>query len=258
MIKTTPVFYYDFQVTTNDIYINFDEGIGELTATVPAKSYSFTNLASAISTALNNVGGQTYAVTANRLTRTYTISAPSNFSLLFATGSNAGLSVASVIGFSGDKTGSNSYESDSAAGKEYIPQFPLQDYVDLEDYQEKAQANINESASGVVEVFSIGNRKFLEFNIGPVTNSPMRKTGGLFINNANAVDELRDFMTYAIGKGDIEFMKDSTDRATLTATIILERTPTSGTGTGFKLNELYSRGLAGFFETGKLRFRERI
>lgn len=253
-ITTTPVFYYGYTVTVNDIYINFYEGIGELTATVTAGSYSFTDLANAISTAMNNVGGQLYTVTANRLDQTYTISAPSNFDLLFATGSNAGLSIAGVIGFSGDSTGANSYTG-TTAGSSYIPQFPLQDYVALEDFQEAAQANINESASGSVEVFSIGNRRFLEFKIGPVTDNPMRK-GGLFINETDAVSKLRDFMTYAITKGDIEFMPDIIDRNTFN-TIILERTPTSGTGTGFKLRELYGRGLVGFFETGLLKFRER-
>lgn len=255
-ITTTPVFYYGFTVTVNDIYINFDEGIGELTATVTAGSYSFTDLASAIATALNNVGGQEYTVTANRADRTYTISASSNFDLLFSSGSNAGLSIASVIGFAAtDQTSANSYTG-SACGSEFIPQFPLQSYVGLNDYQESAQANINESASGSVEVFSIGTRKFLEFNIGPTTDNAMRSSGGLFTNDSNAVSKLRSFMEYAITKGDIEFMPDQSNRSTFN-TIILERTPTSGTGTGFKLRELYGRGLVGFFETGLLRFRER-
>lgn len=256
-ITTTPLFYYGFDVTVNDIYINFDEGAGELTTTVPAKSYSFTDLASAVATALNDVGGQTYTVTANRSDRTFTISAASNFDLLFSSGSNSGLSIASVIGFTAtDKTSANTYTSDSSAGSEFVPQFPLQNYVGLNDYQEKAQANINESASGAVEVFSIGTRKFLEFNIGPTTDNQMRKQGGLFVNDSGAVSKLRSFMEYAIGKGDIEFMPDQTDKNTFN-TIILERTPTSSTGTGFKLRELYGRGLVGFFETGLLRFRER-
>jgi hypothetical protein len=257
-IFTTPLFYYDFTVTVDDIFINFNEGGPELTTTVSAGRYSFTDLASQIALALNNIGGQVYTVTANRADRTYTISASSNFSLLFETGSNSGLSVASVIGFdASDKTGANTYSSDSPAGKEFSPQFPLQDYVDLQDYQEFSQANINESASGKIEVFSIGTNRFLEFNIGPTTDNVMRSSGGLFVNNPSAVSELRQFMQYAITKGPIEFMKSNADKSTFN-TIILERTPTSGTGTGFKLRELYGRGLVGFFETGNLRFRERV
>lgn len=258
-ITTTPVFYYGFTVTVNDIYINFSEdgGTTELTTTLNAGSYSFTDLASEVSTRLNDVGGQEYTVTANRNDRTFTISAPSNFQLLFSSGSNSGLSAASVLGFAAsDFIGANTYTG-SPAGSEYIPQFPLQSYVGLDDYQEIAQANINESASGSVEVYSIGTRKFLEFNIGPITNNEMRTRGGLFTNDPLAVSKLRSFMQYAITKGDIEFMEDESNRSALTATIILERTPTSGTGTGYKLRELYGRGLVGFFETGLLRFRER-
>jgi len=257
-ITTTPVFYYGFTITVNDIYINFSEDAGatELTATLSAGSYSFTDLASEVALRLNNIGGQEYTVTASRADRTFTISAPGNFQLLFSSGSNSGLSAASVLGFAAtDLTGADTYTG-SAAGSEYIPQFPLQNYVALNDYQEIAQANINESASGSVEVYSIGTRKFLEFNLGPITDNPMGK-GSLFIQNTNAVSELRSFMEYAITKGDIEFMEDKDNRSVLTATIILERTPTSGTGTGFKLRELYGRGLVGFFETGTLRFRER-
>ena len=255
-ISTTPIFYYDFNVTVNDIYINFDEGIGELTATVSAGSFSFTDLASAISTALNNVGSQLYTVTANRAGRTYTISAPVAFDLLFATGANSGLSVASVAGFAAtDLTGLTTYTSNVSAGKEYVPQFPLQNFIGLEDFQEIAQASINESASGAVEVYSIGTRKFSEFNIGPITDNVMSK-GSLFVNDPLAVSKLRDFMQYAITKGDIEFMKDTLDRNTFN-TLILESTPTSSTGTGYKLRELYNKGLVGFFETGKLKFRER-
>ena len=251
---TTPVFYYGYTVTVNDIYINFDEGIGELTALVTAGSYSFTDLAAAVSTALNQVGSQEYAVTANRADRTFTISASSNFDLLFGTGSNSGLSIASVIGFAAtDLTSANTYTSITSAGIEFVPQFPLQDYVALEDFQEFSSANINESASGKVEVFSIGLRNFIEFNLGPVTDNAV---SGLFTSDNGAVSKLREFMRFLITKSDVEFMPDQADRDTF-VTLILETTPTSSTGTGYKLRELYSRGLVGFFETGKLKFRER-
>lgn len=257
-ITTTPLFYYGFTIGTGQIYINFNEGAGELTATLTAGNYSFTDLASHVAEKMNLVGGQTYTVTANRSDRTFTISASSNFSLLFSSGSNAGLSAAAPLGFAAsDLTSTNTYTSSSSAGAEFTPQFPLQDYVGLDDYQEFAQANINESASGSVEIYSLGTRKFLEFNIGPTTNNTMRKSGGLFVNDSTAVSKLRTFMEYAITKGEIEFIPDSTDKNTFN-TIILERTPTSSTGTGFKLRELYSRGLVGYFETGLLRFRERV
>ena len=251
-ITTTPVFYYGYTVTVNNIYLNFNEGGAELTGIVSAGNYSFTALGQEIERVLNSYGTQLYTVAANRSARTFTISAPSTFSLLFASGSNAGLGVGSIIGFTTDQTGSLSYTG-SATGSEFIPQFPLQDYTGLDDYQEYSSATINESESGKVETFSVGLRKFMEFNIGPITNNSV---AGLFRKTTDAVGDLRSFMTFIISKSDIEFMPDETDRSTY-YTIVLERTPTSSTGTGFKLNELYSKGLVGFFETGKLRFRKR-
>lgn len=254
-IFTTPVFYYGYTVTVNDIYLNFNEGGPELTALITAGTYSFSLLANEIALKMNGVGGQVYTVTANRDTRTYTISADSNFSIFFDTGANAGLSIASVIGFSdADLSGTNSYTG-NPAGSEFIPQFPLQNYVALEDFQEAAQASINESASGNVEVYSIGTRKFTEFNIGPTTDNPMRK-GGLITNDSGAVGKLRSFISFCTTKSPIEFMPDQNSKSSF-STLILETTPTSSTGTGFKLKELYGRGLVGFFETGRLKFRER-
>lgn len=250
-IFTTPVFYYGFTITTNDIYINFDEGIGQLTALVPAGRYSFESLAITIASALNSIGGQEYTCVTNRETRRYTISAPSNFDLLFGTGDNAGLSIRSVIGFNNtDKTGSNSYSSDFSAGSEFIPQFPLQNFVAPEDFTEFASANVNESGSGLVETYSIGTRRFFEFNMRPITNNKLRN-----YNNQSAVEQARAFLNYCITKGELEIMRDKDSRNSF-ETILLERSSTSSTGTGFRLNELYGNGLTGFFESGLLRFRE--
>lgn len=257
-INTRPIFYYGYTIGANNIYLNFDEGGLELTAIIQAGTYSFEDLADEIALRMNAVGSQTYSVTTDRDNRTYTISASSSFSILFDSGANAGGSIADVIGFpSTDLTGSNSYTG-SAAGNAYEPTFPLQDYIALDDFQEFSDASVNESSSGNVEFFTSGLRKFTEFNITFVTNNSMRKAGGLFVNNPNAVSELRDFLEFAITKGPIEFMPDKNNRSLgNTQTLILERTPTSSTGTGFRLRELYARGLAGFFETGRLKFRER-
>lgn len=250
-IFTKPVFYYGFTVTTNDIYINFDEGLGELTALVSAGRYSFEGLTQAVASALNSIGGQEYTVVTNRDTRRYTISAPSNFDLLFGTGSNSGLSIRDVMGYSQtDKTGSNSYTSENTAGSEFIPQFPLQNFVAPEDFTEFASANVNESGSGLVETYSIGTRSFFEFNMRPITNNRLRN-----YNNQSAIEQAREFLNYCITKGELEIMRDGDSKNSF-ETILLERSATSSTGTGLKLNELYGNGLTGFFESGLLRFRK--
>lgn len=254
-IRTKPVFYYDYIVTADDIYINFDDGLGERTATVSGGTYTFTDLASSVALALNEVGGQVYSVDTDRVNRKYTISADSNFDILFGSGSNAGLSVASVIGFNNtDKSGSNSYVGDSAAGKEYSPQFPLQSFISLDDYEELGSANINKTGSGVVEVYTLGEERFTEFNIKYVTNL---NVGGELPYSPNAVEELRDFMKFITRKYPVEMMVDQDNRVSFD-TLILEKTPSSSNGIGYKLKEMYSNKMPDFFETGLLKFRERV
>lgn len=253
MITTNPVFYYDYRINSSSLFINFNEGAGELTAQLVPNNYSAENLAIEVARALSEAGGQDYSCTFNRTARTFTISAAANFDLLILTGSNIGLGAFLTLGFSGpDLVGANNYTG-AQSGKEFLPQFPLQDFVDFVDYVEFAEANINESASGQVEVYSIGTRSFMEFNLTLATNID-QGVSSIVRTDSTGVEKLRDFINYCITKGDLEFMKDETDRTTY-QTIILESTPLSKSGTGFKLNELYSRGLNGYFETGSLKWR---
>lgn len=253
MITTKPVFYYDYRINANQQFLNIDEGSGDISIELTPNNYSAQALANEVSRALSEQGGQDYTCTFNRSTRSFTISAAAPFDLLITSGANIGLGAFSVIGFTGaDQTGQITYTG-RAAGKEFIPQFPLQDYVDFDDFKEFAEANINESASGEVEVYSIGTRSFMEFNLTLATDID-QGLNGIVRTDPTGVAKLRDFINYCITKGDLEFMKDETDRATF-QTIILESTPLSRTGTGYKLNELYGRGLAGYFETGLLKWR---
>ena len=62
-------------------------------------------------------------------------------------------------------------------------------------------------------------------------------------------------MIYASNKNSLEFLPD-VDTPTSFTNCILEKTPEDAKGTAFKLKELYSRGLTGYFESGNLQFRE--
>ena len=75
-------------------------------------------------------------------------------------------------------------------------------------------------------------------------------------NNPNGVRDLRQFLSYAITKGSIEVMFDRDDPDTF-FTIILESTPISRTGTGFKLRPKYGQNLPDYYETGILKFRKK-
>ena len=90
MITTTPVFYYGFQITAENYYLNIDDGFGEIAVLLTQGNYSAENLAIEVARAMSEYGGQDYLCVFDRDTRQFTISASGNFDLLTLTGSNAG------------------------------------------------------------------------------------------------------------------------------------------------------------------------
>ena len=254
-ITTSPVFYYVDAITQENRFLNFNEGSGELTAEINPGGYSPSELMTATANALNTVGTQVYTVSFDRDTRLVTISASSNFDLLVTSGSNVGLSAFSTLGFTTERLGGNSYVGDVPIGDEYLPQLPLQEFRGFEDSLEGVQASINESGSGIIEVITFGNRRFMAFEIKYISDRPVSGKDSIFGNDPNAVQNARDFLTFCISKARLEFMKDKDDRSTFNV-ILLESTPISRQGVAYELREQYSDGLIGYYETGRLRFRE--
>lgn len=252
-LDTYSAFIYGHDVSAQNNYINFSEDGGpELAGTVKVGSYTLTDFANAVSNAFNENGDLDYVITVNRSTRKITISASANFDLLVTTGTNASISAFNLIGFTQNKTGSNSYEADIPSGFIYEPQYKLQSFVDFEDIVQSASSKVNTSASGVVEVISFGQNKFMECNIIYATDIPHQD---IIKNNPNGVADLRAFMNYLIQKKPIEFCSDINNLSVFTP-CILERTRESSEGTSFQLYELYARKLAKHFETQLLRFRQ--
>lgn len=255
-IYTTPKFYYDYEIDEFTQFLNIDEGFGELTVPVEIGLYTFTDVLTAVASALNQFGTLDYTVTGDRETRVVTISASAAFDILGSTGSQAGVSALPVIGFPAtDQTGLTSYTG-TTAGSEFIPQFFLQDYLDILDNKEANAASVQSSAIGIVEVLSFGELSYLEFDLQYITNrdqgldSPIR-------TNLNGIADAKAWLDYIITKGDLEFMPDQDDPDTFFK-ILLERTATSGDGVGYVLREMRNKNLQGYFETGKLRFRKVI
>jgi hypothetical protein len=247
-------FYYDFAPTQLTNLLDFDEGSGELTATIRPTKYTATTLAIEIARAMTEVGTQEYFVSFNRVQRKYTISADASFSLLVDSGTSAA-SVFPLIGFTGvDRTGLDSYQGESNAGKVFLPQFVLQDYVDFEDEVGFASSTVKKTATGRVEVVSFGQESFASFNIKYQTDYA-QQVGSPIDNNPSGVNDLREFLSYAITKGDFEFMPDRDDESTFTK-CLLESTPESKDGVKFKLKELYGEGNIGYFQSGKLTLRK--
>jgi hypothetical protein len=250
-IDTYSAFTYGHTITTDNNYINFNEGAGELSATVAIGSYSLSEFIDAISVALNSTGTLEYSVSIDRSTRLITITSTANFDLLVTSGSNASISAYSLIGYIGaDLTGASSYEGDSSSGSYFEPQNILQSYVAFIDNVKTTNAAVNQSASGIVEVVSYGAVRFMECNIVPQTDI----TGqGSIKDDANGVANLRDFISYCITKAPIEFIPDIDTPSTFTK-CLLESTRESKQGVDFKIKQF--KKLFAYFQSGALVFRE--
>lgn len=254
-ITTLSQFYFDFDVENESKFLDFDEGGGELTATIQLGSFTPTNIAIAIQTAMNAVGGLTYIVTFNRAARTFTISAGSAFDLLITSGTNASASIFATVGFTGaDVTGLTTYDG-AVAGILYQPQFRLQSFVPSENMQKSIKATINESGDGTnLEVVKFGTLKLVTMNIKFITDKTQAASSPIE-DNSSAVSEARAFLQFITQKKSVEFMVDR-DAPTTFEKLILERTPLDSKGLGYKLNELLSMNLPQFFETGIIEFRK--
>jgi len=258
MLNTYSAWTYGHTVTDDNKYINFDEGSGEIISEIEIGAYTLDAYVDAISNALNDSGTQEYAVSVDRATRKITISASSSFDLLIASGTQVGADAFNMIGFTlGDLSGLTSYEGDSESGSYFEPQLWLQKYVDFKDNVKTTSANINQSASGAVEVVSYGTIRFMECNIMFQTDIPQAK-GSAIKEDLNGVDNLRDFLTYGITKQPMEFIPDIENPTMNITDCLLEKTKESSKGVDFKLKEMYAKKYAFYFETGTITFRELI
>lgn len=108
----------NFVIDATNNAIDFDEGGGELNATIASATYTPSGLESAIKTALEAAGAETYTITYSTSTGKWTIATGGGtLSLLWDTGINSATSVGTTIGFdvSANDTGSTSYISDDIA-----------------------------------------------------------------------------------------------------------------------------------------------
>lgn len=245
-------FTYGHNITSANDYLNFDDGVGEVGAQIDVGAYTLNDFLGKVLEAFNAEGTQEYTGSIDRITRKITIEALANFDLLVTTGTQSTISAYALMGFTSDKTGSNTYESDVASGSFYEPQFLLQTYVAFEDNIKTAKASVNETANGTVEVVSFGKNEFMECNITLATDIVPQ---GAIKENPTGVSDLRAFLNYAINKNPMEFVFDL-ENPDVFESCLLEKTGSDSKGTGFKLNELYARKLVGYFETKTLTFRK--
>ncbi len=89
---------WKIDIDSSNNKIDFKESGAELTATLTSGSYTITQLATEIGSALTAAGSQVYTVTVNNNDE-ITISAPASFLLLLISGSNRNQSILPQIGF---------------------------------------------------------------------------------------------------------------------------------------------------------------
>jgi hypothetical protein len=253
VIDSWSKFYYSFQVDATNQYLSFDEGSGEVVATIRRGKYAPTQGLLEVASQMNNVGGLTYTVSMNRATRKVTISSTSNFTLKVNSGSTFASSIFALLGFTGaDRTGASSYTGNLQIAKEYAVQFKVQDYIAPEHYKKSVDTTIKKAADGTVEVVTFGLERYIQLNIKYVTNKA--SDGQVIRYNANGVEDLVEFLDWLITKAPCEFIPDEDDPASY-FTVLLDKTPDGQTGTDYILKELYAQNLAGYFESGRLIFR---
>lgn len=248
-IKSLSQFYFGYEITTDNQYINFDEGGPELTAILRRDYFTLTDFLIEIGRAMSSVGGQTYSATVDRETRIITITAAGSFTLLAASGTNVSNSPFALMGYAAiDVTGS-ALSGGSASGYLYRPQFSLQDYVQPGQRKESVDSTINETGSGRVEVITFGLREFMECNIRFITN--IRQSGAVIQDNPTGYEDALFFMDEITKRGNIEFMPDRDDPDNFFE-VSLESTEQDAKGLKYKLTE---ESVSDYYRTGKLVFR---
>lgn len=253
-LTTHSKFYFGHTITGENQNLDFKEGTGaERTAILGIGTYTLTEFVAELQRALRAVqSALVFSVSVNRSTRIITIAATGNFQLLAATGSHVGTGVWVLAGFPAiDVSGAATFSGSSASGSVYSTQFIPQEFISSDSWQQATDGVVNKSASGRVEVVRFGTEKFLQMNLTYVTD---RTVGGVVRTDASGVSKLKTLMQYLTTKARVEFMPDENDAATFES-VILESTPDNKDGVGYKLKELYDKGLPGFYETGALKFR---
>lgn len=253
-LTTFSQFFYGHTVDSTNNAIDFDEGGSELQATIATGDYTITEYLVAVKTALDAAGALTYTVALNRSTRKITISSTSTFALRTNTGTRSSVSAWSMLGYTtgSNKSGASTYTAENESASQYRPQSILEDHIPSENWLEKNDGVVNESASGIVQVVYFGDVRFIQLNIKYATNLTVRSIQSTIENQSSGLDNLRAFMNYITTKAKFEFMPDR-DTPSTYYKVILDKTEESKNGISYKLKEL--KNGAGYFETGKLILR---
>lgn len=253
-LKTYSKFYYGWNVTGNNQYLDFNDGSGVKTAKITPGYYSSASLAVEIKKKMDALSALDFTVSFNRTNRKFTISTTSNFSLLGATGPFAARSFMAVIGYNlVDKTGASSYLSDNSSAYSYSPQYILQSYKDTASNRKAIDGVVNKSASGQIEVIKFGNERFMSCEVMFVTDI-IQNPDSIVRTNQNGLAEFTQFIEWCTEKAPVEFMADESNTSEYEE-FILESTEENKDGLDFEIKEMYDKSLPYYYRSGILKFR---
>lgn len=252
-LETRPEFFWFTPITIENYYLDFAEGGPTLFAQLTIGAKTPREVVEATATAMNAAGGQTYTVTLDRNTRLVTISAPGNFELYPDTGSHNATTMLKELGFTTDRSGSNSYVADTQMGFTFRPQFLIQNFTPFENLEESTASVVNESAKGIIEVFKFGQRNFMRLRMLFVTDLDMGE-GNIIETQASALANMRTYLQFATTKSPHDFVPNRSSPSIFTE-MLLESTPRSKKGTGFEIREMTDRNLANYYDSGLLTYR---
>ena len=253
-LKTYSKFYYGWQITDANRYIDFFDGTANRTATLTIGYYSAIELVNEVKKQMDSVSTLVFAVAFDRVTRKFTIASTANFTLQITTGLNVLQSTYGLLGYVGaDKSGSTGYVADTVSGFEFKPQLRLQSYRPTNQNRSAIDGVINKSASGKIEVIKFGDERFMQCEVMFITNI-LQETDSILRSNDQAVEDFIQFIEWCIDKGTVEFMPDENDVSTFEV-LLLEATEKSADGLDYELIELYDRDLPEYFRSGNLKFK---
>lgn len=240
---------YGLEVNAFNSSLDFKNTLGgsEINATLQVGFYSLTSLMDEVVRAMNeadpaNIYGYSIDRSINSGTecRVTITTSGSYLSLLFATGSRAITSCASLLGYNAtDYTGATSYQSATSAGTSFLTARIGYTYQSPETSR-KVQGSVNISASGEKEAIVFNVMQFLEVEY---RHEPQAK----------AYTTWADFFTWAIKQRLFEITPVVSDYATFYE-VTIDSTEYDGKGLGYQMREMLPE-FPFYYRTGKLRMR---
>lgn len=256
-LSTHSKFIYGLEVTKDNMFIEWREGLTLFQEAIPPGYYSPTTLIREIYKKMNFLSSNLYDITYDPATMLFTITSSGVFDLLTNTGDYALSGIYSTLGLNvaADYLGVTSITGINSAAKIYKTQFYLQDYVESRMHSKHFDAVVNKSTANITEFVGFGKNQTIEFTLQYITN---RQGHGMSFNdclrdNVTGVEDALEFLEWAIVKGHFDFYPDENDETNFKP-IINETTGTGSNGTEFILVEETGKNLPKYFKTNKLTF----